>query len=60
MDVVRWRCAFVLVFFGRGGLAIDEIHRVKIVGLGEELRWLSKLLKFDWGDIPHLLDFVDM
>ena len=37
--------------FGRGGIAIGKILRVKLTGLGEELRWLGDL---------HLLEFLDV
>ena len=40
-----------------GGLVVGELHRVDLVGLGEELRWLVKLLEINCGNLVHLLDF---
>ena len=54
------RSAIVLVFFSRGGLIISKLRRVEIVGLGKELRWLCKILKKDFSDLVHLLEFMDV
>ena len=46
--------------FSRGGLVVNDICRVNLFGLGEELYWLSKLLKIECGDLVHLLELVDV
>ena len=50
----------VLVVLSWDGLFIDELLRVDLIRLVEELHWLSKLLDLDCGDLMHLLEFVDV
>ena len=55
---MRRRIKTLSVVF-RPGVRIDEeIHRVEIVGLGEELRWLDNLLEINFVDLLHLLEFL--
>ena len=54
-----WRqSAVVLVVFRRSGLVNSEIRRTKLVGMGEELRWLCDLLKLNFGNLVYLLNFL--
>ena len=52
------RSTIVSVVFSQGGIVFGKICRVELVGLGEELRWLSKLLGLDCRNLVYLLEFV--
>ena len=57
---IKRKCAIVLVVFGRGGIAVDKLHRVDIVGLGEEIRWLGDLLELNFCNLMHMLELLDI
>ena len=57
---MRRHSAIVLVCFGWGSLVVGDLRRVNLVGLGEELCWLRKILDIDFGNLIHLLEFVDV
>ena len=60
MGDLRWRSAIVLVVFSWFGLVIDELFRVDLVRLGEEIFLLSKLLDIDCVDLIYMLELVDV
>ena len=60
MGALWRRSAIVLVDIGRGGLIVGKLHRVDIVCLVEDLRWLVGLLEINVGDLVHILEFLDM
>ena len=39
-----------------GCLAVGELRRVELVGLGEELRWLGHLLELKFVNLVHMLE----
>ena len=57
---MRRQSTIFLVAFSWGGLVVGKIHRVELVGIGEEIRWLGKLLDINCGHLVHLLEFVDV
>ena len=57
---VRRKIDIVLVVFSQCGLIVDKLCKVNLFGLGSELRWLDNILKLNYGDIVHLLEFVDV
>ena len=52
---MRHRSTIILVVLIQGGLIVVNIHWFDIIGLGEELHWLSKLLKLDCGELMNML-----
>ena len=57
---MRQCSAIVLVVFSWVDLVADELCRFNLGGLGEEIRWLSKLTKLNFGNLVHLLESVDV
>ena len=52
--------AIVSVVFGWCGTIVENIRRVNIIGLVEELCWLGNLLEIKFGNILHMLNFLDV
>ena len=52
--------AIILVVFGWGGLVIGKICRVELVGLSGEFGWLVDILELNFGDLVHMLEFLDV
>ena len=46
--------------FVRGGLFVNDICRVDLAGLGEELCFLGDLLELNFDNLRHLLEFLDV
>ena len=60
LGALRRLITIVLVVFSLGGIFIGKLHRVDLIGLGEEIRWLVKLPKTECGDLMHLLELADV
>ena len=60
LGTMWWRITIVSVVFIRGGLITGELCRVNLVRLGEDLRWLSKLLDIYCGNLVNILEFMDV
>ena len=55
------RCSVIIsVIFGWGGLIVVDIHRVDLVGLGEDLCWLEKIHELGCSNLVNLLEFTDV
>ena len=52
--------AIVSVVFGWCGTIVENIRRVNIIGLVEEIRWLGNLLEIKFGNLLHMLKFLDV
>ena len=48
------------MFFGWGGIVVGKLCRVKLAGLGEEIRWLGDLIDILFCNLMHMLDFEDV
>ena len=56
-----WRqIAIVLVILSQSGIVVGYLHMANLFRIDGYLRWLSKLLKINCGDLVHLLEFVDV
>ena len=61
--IIGCRAAAIRHFLGGFlpvSLAVYKLHRVNIVGVGEELCWLGDILKINFCDLVNLLEFLDV
>ena len=59
MSAVQRRSSIVLVVFGRVVPVLGELHRIDLVGMGEDLCWLGYFIDIIFCNLVYMLEFLD-